>query len=58
MSLEERRKYLRRDRLRDSIYSCPVFGETKESLHYFLGECRELRELHLEILGREIGERY
>ena len=28
-----------------------------ESLHHFLGDCRELRELRLEIFGREAGGR-
>ena len=28
-----------------------------ESLHHILGDCRELRELHLEIFGREVGGR-
>ena len=30
-------------------------GEMDESLHHFLGDCRELREWRLEIFGREVG---
>ena len=39
------------------MYSSPMCGEMDEFLHHFLGDCRELRELRLEIFGREVGKR-
>ena len=54
--LGERGRYLG-NRLRDGPYSCPMCGEMDESLHHFLGEFRESRELRLEIFGREIRGR-
>ena len=57
MPLGERRKYLGRNGLRDGPYSCPMRGEMDESFRHFLGECRELRELCLEIFGRQVGGR-
>ena len=55
MLLGERRKYLGRNRSRDGPYGCPMCGEMDEPLHHFLGDCRELRELCLEIFGGKVG---
>ena len=55
MPLGERRKYFGRNRLRDGSYSCPMCGEMGESLQHLLGDCRELRDLRLEIFGKEVG---
>ena len=57
MPLGEHRKHLGRNRLRDDPYSCPMCGKMDESLHHFLRNCRELRELRLEMFGREVGGR-
>ena len=57
MPLGERRKYFGRNRLRDGSYSCPMCGEMGESLQHLLGDCRELRDLRLEIFGKEVGGR-
>ena len=57
MPLEERRKYLGRNKLRDGPYSCPMCGEMDESWNHFFRDCRKLRELRLEIFSRKVGGR-
>ena len=42
--LGEYRKHLERD--------SPMSGEMGQSLHHFLGECREFKEMCLEIFGK------